>query len=95
VPPWNLPGQLTDLATARLRRAGARVATGPAGTQVDWPGNTLRDFMLFDGLMHEVGHHLIQHSARKQHTRAIRTADHERRADAFAVRARRAWAAQW
>jgi hypothetical protein len=94
-PPWELPGQLTDLAMGRLQRAGARVVTGPAGTLVDWPGSTLRDFMLFDGLMHEIGHHMIQHAARKQRTRAMRTADHERRADAYAMRARHAWAAQW
>jgi hypothetical protein len=94
VPPWDLPGRLTDVATTRLLRAGAQVATGQAGTKVDWPGNTLRDFMLFDGLMHEIGHHMIQHAARKHRTRAMRTADHERRADAYAVRARHAWATQ-
>jgi len=93
-PPWDLAGQLADVATARLQRAGARVATGPAGTRVDWPGDTLRDFMLFDGLMHEIGHHMIQHTARKQRTRAMRTADHERRADRYAMRARHTWTAQ-
>jgi hypothetical protein len=94
-PPWNLFGQLTDAAAARLQRAGARVATGQAGTRVDWPGSSLRDFMLFDGLMHEIGHHIIQHAARKHRTRAMRTADHERRADMYAARARHAWMAQW
>jgi hypothetical protein len=92
-PPWELSGQLTDVATARLQRAGARVAAGPAGTRVDWPGSTLRDFMLFDGLMHEIGHHRIQNAAHRQRTRAMRTADHERCADAYAIRARQAWAA--
>lgn len=95
VPPWHLSGRLTDVATARLERAGARVASGQVGTQVDWPGSTLRDYLLFDGLMHEIGHHRIQHAARKQRTRAMRTADHERRADAYAMWARIAWAAQW
>lgn len=93
-PPWVVPGRLTTAATARLERAGARVTAGPTGSVIDWPGGTLRDFMLFDGLMHEVGHHVIQHAARKRHTRAMRTADHERRADAYAMRARHAWAAQ-
>jgi hypothetical protein len=93
-PPWTVPGRLTGAATARLERAGARVADCLAGTRVDWPGDTLRDFMLFDGLMHEIGHHVIQHAARRRHTRAMRTADHERRADAYATRARHAWAAQ-
>jgi len=94
-PPWVLSGRLTDVTAARLERAGARVAVGPAGTLVDWPGDTLRDFMLFDGLMHEIGHHTIQHAARKPRTRAMRTADHERRADAYAMRARHAWTARW
>jgi hypothetical protein len=94
-PPWVLFGRFTDAATARLQRAGARVAAGLAGTRVDWPGGTLRDFMLFDGLMHEIGHHMIQHAARKHRTRAMRTADNERRADAYAMRARHAWAARW
>lgn len=91
-PPWVLPGRLTD---DRLERAGAVVAAGPAGTLVEWPGDTLRDFVLFDGLMHEIGHHTIQHAARKRHTRAMRTADHERRADAYAARARQEWSARW
>jgi len=93
-PPWVLSGWLTDAAMARLERAGARVAAGQAGTRVDWPGGTLRDFMLFDGLIHEIGHHVIQHAARKHRTRAMRTADHERCADTYAMRARHAWAAQ-
>jgi hypothetical protein len=50
--------------------------------------------MLFDGLMHEIGHHVIQHAAHKQHAPATPTADHECRADAYAARARHAWAAQ-
>jgi len=93
-PPWQLPGRLAEVAAARLRRAGAQVTTAGSGTRVDWPGHTLRDFMLFDGLMHEIGHHTIQHAADKDRTRVMRTADHERRADAYAVRARHAWAAR-
>ena len=94
-PPWLLAGRPTDAATTRLERAGARVTVGRTGTRVDWPDGTLRDFMLFDGLMHELGHHLIQQAARKPRTRAMRTADHERSADAYARRARDAWAARW
>ena len=44
--------------------------------------------MLFDGLMHEIGHHMIQHDTGKRATRAMRTVDHERRADAFAAACR-------
>ena len=36
-------------------------------------------------LMHEIGHHMIE--------RGMRTADHERRADAFAAACRSAWEA--
>jgi len=42
------------------------------------------------GLMHEVGHHVIQHRARKL-SPVMRTVDHERRADSFAAECRRAW----
>jgi hypothetical protein len=54
---------------------------------VDWPGDTLRDFLLFDGLMHEIGHHMTG----KRTARVMRTADHERRADAFATACRLVW----
>jgi hypothetical protein len=91
-PPWVLPGPLTGEAAARLRRAGALVTGGAAATRVDWPGATLRDFVLLDGLMHEIGHHTIQHAANRRRAAAMRTADHERRADAHAARARAAWA---
>lgn len=91
LPPWTLPGHLTPSSLARLRRAGAHIHVTARTTSVDWPADTLRDFMLFDGLMHEIGHHVVQHQARRPHARVMRTADHERRADAFAEACRRAW----
>jgi hypothetical protein len=87
-PPWTFPGRLDPATLARLRRAGAHVE---AATTVDWPGETLRDFVLFDGLMHEIGHHIVQHATGKRTARVMRTADHERRADAFAAACRLAW----
>jgi hypothetical protein len=48
--------------------------------------------MLFDGLMHEIGHHLIQQHTGKRTARVMRTGDHERRADAFADACRKTWA---
>ncbi|WP_426512061.1 hypothetical protein ACPPVO_16435 [Dactylosporangium sp. McL0621] len=93
-PPWVLPGRLGPPDLARLRRAGAVVSPGPAATEVGWPGHSLRDFVLFDGLMHEIGHHVVQHAANRHRTAAMRTADHERRADAYAARAR-AEATRW
>jgi Zn-dependent peptidase ImmA (M78 family) len=47
--------------------------------------------MLFDVLMHEVGHHLIQHHKGKRQARVARTRDHEAFADAFARRWREVW----
>jgi hypothetical protein len=92
-PPWVLSGRLGEPARRRLARAGALIEAGAAATRVAWPAGTLRDFVLLDGLMHEIGHHTVQHAANKRRTAVMRTADHERRADAFAVRARTAWAA--
>jgi hypothetical protein len=50
--------------------------------------------MLVDGLMHEIGHHLIQHHKGKRLARVMRTADHERRAKQFAEACRQAWVAR-
>ena len=45
----------------------------------------LRDFMRFDVLLHELGHHVLQHRARK--VRSVRrTSEHERFAEMFARR---------
>ena len=46
---------------------------------------------LFDVLMHEIGHHLIQHYKGKRTVRRARTADHEAFADRFAQRCRLAY----
>jgi len=93
-PPWTVAGRLPAHSSQRLRRAGALIRIGTAGTRIDWPGETLRDFVLFDGLMHEIGHHAIQHDRGKTTARVMRTADHERRADAFAAACRQAWTAR-
>ena len=89
-PPWTITGRFTTETRRRLRRAGAMVEVGSTTTRVDWPEPTLRDFVLLDGLMHEIGHHVVQHRANKKNS-VMRTADHERRADAFAAECRRAW----
>jgi hypothetical protein len=89
-PPWTVTGRFTAENRQRLRRAGAIVEVRGTVTRVDWPEPALRDFMLLDGLMHEVGHHVVQHRAHKRRP-VMRTVDHERRADAFAAECRRAW----
>jgi hypothetical protein len=91
VPPWVLPGELASEERGRLERAGALVTTATSGLQtvVRWPGATLRDFMLFDGLMHEIGHHWLQQYRGKRRPQVQRTRDHERFAERFAQRCRR------
>jgi hypothetical protein len=89
-PPWVIRG-LSARSLERLRRVGAVLDVGVTATRIAWPGETLRDFVLFDGLMHEIGHHLVQHHRGKRSIRVMRTADHERRADAFAAACRLAW----
>jgi hypothetical protein len=44
----------------------------------------LRDFMRFDVLLHELGHHVLQHRVRKVGS-VQRRSDHERFAETFAV----------
>jgi hypothetical protein len=94
--PWQLAGRLPEAAIQRLRRAGAVVEARDGGllTLVTWPGDTLRRFVLFDGLMHEIGHHIIQHSKGKRRARVLRTSDHEELADRFAQKCRLRYASR-
>ena len=84
--PWSLPGTLRDVDALLLESAGAEIDVTDRGihTVVHWPGDTLRHFMLFDVLMHEIGHHLIQHYTGKRSARVARTRDHEAFARRFA-----------
>lgn len=90
-PPWTLEVDLTPAAEDTLERAGAMVLRRPARTTVRFPDDSLRLLMLFDGLFHEIGHHLIQHDEGKRSVRRQRTSDHERRAIAFARACRERW----
>jgi hypothetical protein len=94
--PWWLVGRLPQGEQARLRRAGATVEEWDGGrlTVVTWPGGTLRDFMLFDVLLHEIGHHLVQQYTGKRRGRVARTRDHEAFADWFAQRYRRLYGSE-
>lgn len=88
MPPWVLPGRLPAEEHDRLGCAGAEITPAGAGTQtiVAWPGDTLRRFMLYDVLLHEIGHHVLQHERRAPAGRIVRTRDHEAFADRFARR---------
>jgi hypothetical protein len=89
-PPWSL-SDLSEESIDRLRRAGASVEEEFGAARVDWTSGALKDFVLFEGLMHEIGHHLIQQHTGKRNVRVMRTADHEHRAAAFVETCRRAW----
>lgn len=92
--PWVLVGTVSNSEHQRLTRAGAVVADVGGGLQttVAWPGDMLRDFVLFDVLMHEIGHHIVQQYTGKRTGRVMRTRDHEVFADRFARRCRREFA---
>jgi hypothetical protein len=86
--PWSLNGTLPAHEREKLTRAGAQVEVSTHGSWVTWPEDTLRDFMLFDVLMHEIGHHLVQQYKGKRLVRVVRTRDHEAFADQFARQCR-------
>ena len=89
---WRIPGQLTPSTASQLLEAGARFDETPITTLVEWPDPVdLRDFVLFDGLLHEIGHHLIQHHTGKRSARVMRTRDHELQAAVFAKSCRQTW----
>jgi hypothetical protein len=90
LPPWRLPGLLGHETVQRLERAGAVVNPLPklGATLVDWPADTLRRFMLEEVLLHELGHHVLQHHKAKRQARIARTRDHEAFAVLFAGRQR-------
>lgn len=87
--PWLLPGRVPAQQLERLEAAGAEVEPAKCrGTLVTWPGETLKEFMLLDVLLHEIGHHVLQHHKGKRRARIARTRDHEAYAKAFAQRCR-------
>lgn len=94
LPPWRLSGA-TDGDLDRLRAAGSVIEPLDGNAVLaHWSGDSLLRFMLFDVLMHEVGHHLLQHHKGKRLARVARTGDHEAFADAFARRCREAFEAE-
>lgn len=92
MPPWRLRGLLQPEAVRRFQRAGAIVTLlgGVGATLVEWPADTLRQFMLKEVLLHELGHHVLQHYKGKRRARVARTRDHESFAERFAQKHRQA-----
>lgn len=92
-PPWRLPGILPEAEAMKMQRAGADIEVDDEvkATFVDWPKDSLRDFMIFEVLLHEVGHHILQHNTGKRTQRIVRTRDHEAFARRYADRCRSDW----
>jgi hypothetical protein len=85
-PPWRIAGVLTPADQGRLERAGAIVGAGLGHVVVHWPNDSLRAFWLLDVLLHELGHHRVQHEKGKRPARTLRTCDHEAAAAIWAQR---------
>jgi hypothetical protein len=94
-PPWFISGSIPRAERLRLERAGATVESSDNDMhcQILWTENDLKNFMLFEVFMHEVGHHIIQQYKGKRSDRVMRTKDHERFADSFAKRCRQSYLA--
>ncbi len=94
VSPWFVPSNLSAHDRKSLQQCGAQIETSDEGLRniITWEETGLRDYMLFEVLMHEVGHHLIQHFKGKRRAQVMRTADHERAADMFARKCRALYA---
>jgi hypothetical protein len=90
-PPWVIPGVLPIEDAVKLERAGAVLTTSEAGlqTSIAWPGESLKEFMLFEGLIHEIAHHILQQYTGKRRMQIARTKDHEAFAEATVARVRR------
>jgi len=83
--PWALLGVPGPALRERLMRCGAELITSPARTTVHWPHGGLRRLVLLEVLLHELGHHWVQHETRRP-GRARRTRDHEHTAELRAAR---------
>jgi len=80
--PWRLGHALSDVERDRLTAFGADVTIPGV---VVWPPGALRRFMLVHVLAHELGHHVVQHERRLRGERAMRTREHEARAEEIAA----------
>jgi hypothetical protein len=74
-------------ARSRIIAAGAIVVNQPSldRSTIEWPGQSLRRFMTWV-LLHELGHHVLQHHTGKRRVCIARRADHEAHACLLATR---------
>jgi hypothetical protein len=88
--PWFVTGSIPSAEKQKLERAGASIEVSSDNLHclIHWTDSDLKNFMLFEVFMHEIGHHLIQQYKGKRSARVARTKDHEHFADLFAERCR-------
>jgi hypothetical protein len=87
--PWELPFILACADRAAFERHGARVEVDFAQEQttVRWSADGLKQFVLYEVLAHELGHHMLQYRKGKRTEAVCRWSDHERRAHLHSPRA--------
>lgn len=83
--PWRLPVSARDEARA-MAAYGARLDAASGLILVSWSPAALRDYWLFEVLLHELGHHRLQHHKGQRRRRIARSRDHEAAASAFGRR---------
>lgn len=86
--PWSFRGRLKSADCQAFEEAGAVIEKSPFETLVSWPRQALKQFMLNEVLLHEIGHHILQHHKGKRKVRIARARDHERFAHQYAVQKR-------
>ncbi len=89
-PPWFLSGKLPADQLRLIESAGGTVEVSSDGARckINWTEDELANFMLFEVLMHEIGHHIVQHFKGKREAQVLRKKDHEALAETFARRCR-------
>lgn len=88
--PWIVPGSLHDDDSRRFSDFGATIEVISDGlqTKISWTEEMLKQFVLLDVLLHEIGHHLIQQYKGKRPARVLRSKNHEQLAELYAQRCR-------
>lgn len=87
--PWFLSQVPSPEEAKAITSFGGIIHESQTTVSVNWPRESLRRFMLFGVLFHEIGHHQLQHHKGKRRPRIARTKDHEIYAHKFAERCHR------